>query len=170
MEINTELGFGAVLELSEIRSKSLAVQGALGELGEKACTELGWRYESLVNLGQVQFGLNDTGIYLLNLGYTDADGPYLSRVVFPETDLGDERRKTYRFVYLELDAPKDVEFTVQVNGVEGKKTTPVDGIQTLRIPIEKEVGEVSHSVSVQATGKYKLNKIFIRSVSKALRK
>ncbi len=66
---------------------TIAIQTKVGELGEKATTELSYDFDSMVNCGEFQYGLNENGIYRLNSGSLDDSTVFTSSITFQTSEI-----------------------------------------------------------------------------------
>jgi len=93
---------------------SIAVQTAVGSLTGKAVTELSYSFGTLVNTGRFQYGLNNEGIFLLNIGEQDNDVDYTRSFTLASSDLDAKNLKRFRFLFIGVDT--DDSFTISVMG------------------------------------------------------
>lgn len=152
----------------------IAVQCAIGDVGEKALTELSPSYESLVNTGRFQYGLNETGIYLLNTGNTYANVSFTKSFTFAESDLGVDENKRLRFLYIHLETIADASFTIKTtfDGVDLVTTTKVaafTGLKIIKIPFNSSscIGDYI-TLSIESTSQFRLHKINALIIPRAL--
>lgn len=143
----------------------LAVQCAVGEIGEKAITELSPSYESLINTGDFQYGLNASGIFLLNTGNVYSDIAYSKSFTLPKADLGIDENKRLRFLYVKVETYDDAVFTVKAkpdNGAWTTKTKSLTGAQitTMKIPIGSKscIGDYI-TVNIASTAQFRIHEI-----------
>ncbi len=92
----------------------IAVQTAVGDVGNKATTELSLTFNSLVNTGKFQYGLNENGIFRINTGEQDVGIDYERTFTLSTSDLGQRNIKRFRFIYIGADV--DESFIISVMG------------------------------------------------------
>lgn len=93
---------------------AIAVQGAVGQVGSKATTELSYNFNSMVALpGGFQVGANGNGLFLLNQGELDDGATYERTFTVNTSDYGKQEFKQFRFLYIGFKG--DNPFTVLVN-------------------------------------------------------
>ena len=143
----------------------LAVQCMIGEIGEKALTELSPSYESLINTGSFQYGLNENGIFLLNTGNTYSDVAFSKSFTLPKTDLGIDANKRLRFLYVKVETYDDSVFTVKAKPDNGAWTTETKSIvgaviTTIKIPFGSKscIGDYI-TINIASTAQFRIHKI-----------
>lgn len=143
----------------------LAVQCAIGEIGEKALTELSPSYESLINTGDFQYGLNSSGIFLLNTGNVYSDVAYTKSFTLPKTSLGVDDNKRLRFLYIKVETYDDATFTIKAkpdNGAWTADTLSVVGadIRTLKAIFgSKSCISDYITVNISSTARFRIHQI-----------
>jgi hypothetical protein len=145
---------------------AIAVQGAVGNIGNKATTQLSWfNFNAIGVINGTAIGSSDEGIFLLNIGNLENDAEYTRTITLNTSDLGDQSRKTINFVYLEIDGTVGNEITIQVDYDKGRfvKSNSVTllsgGLQYYRIPLGRRAQGTQITLSLSATGWFRLNKI-----------
>lgn len=144
---------------------SVAVQTAVGAMGEKATTELSFGFDSMIDAGDFQYGLNSSGIYLLNQGNDDDGTAFTSTVTVHTSDYGRKNLKRIRYVYLEVEVYDDTLFEVGVRPNKGSWTTAYvsttgAGLKTLRATMPKDGGKGNyHAVRISSTGQFRLHSL-----------
>lgn len=144
---------------------SIVIQTAVGDIGEKATTELQFEYDSMVNCGQYQYGLNENGIFLLNQGNTDNSAVFESSFTLQTSDFGVKNNKRFRFVYLEVEVYKDSTFTVTVtpnNGTAIYKTVSTfgPGLKTMSFTIQKSGGHGNyHKIKIASNEQFRIHSV-----------
>lgn len=123
----------------------ISVQGAIGETGRKATTELtGFIFNSMAVINGHPFGVNSSGLFWLNHGNTDNGTTITRMVAFPSTDFQVENPKRFRFIDIGFEAVDT--FTIIITAddntsytgtVTPNKTTT--GLQRIRVPISRSV-------------------------------
>ena len=143
----------------------LAVQCAIGEIGEKAITELSPSYESLINTGSFQYGLNSDGIFLLNTGNTYNSVAFTSSFTLATTDIDIDESKRLFFVYLKVEVYDDSTFTIRAKADDGTWVTRTkdvigSGIKMIKVPIGSKscIGDYI-TVNVASTSQFRIHKI-----------
>jgi hypothetical protein len=145
---------------------SIAVQTAVGDIGGKATTELSYSFNSLLNCGEFQYGLNSSGIHLLNQGNLDNTTQFESSVTLQTSDYGRRNFKRFRFIYLEVEVYEKTVFTVSVRPNKGDwidKTVTVKnaGLRLLRFSIKKKGGQGNyHAVKIASKKQFRIHSVF----------
>lgn len=143
----------------------LAVQCAIGEIGEKALTELSPSYESLVNTGNFQYGLNSDGIYLLNIGNTYTAEEFFKSFTLATSDLNIDLDKRLRFIYLKVEVYGNATFIIKAKADGGDWSTvtkPVTGAGIKRIKVvfgsSSCIGDYI-TLNIGSTAQFRIHKI-----------
>lgn len=143
----------------------LAVQCAVGEIGEKALTELSPSYESLINTGSFQYGLNEDGIFLLNTGNTYSEVAFSSSFTLATSDLGIDADKRLRFVYLKVEVYEASTFTIKAKSDGGAWATVTksmvgSGIKMIKAVFGSKscIGEYI-TINIASTSQFRIHKI-----------
>lgn len=125
---------------------AVAVQGAIGEIGEKALTKLtNYGYNSLAMICGFAVGVNANGLYLLNVGETDDGEAFPRTITFASTDFGISNPKHLK--YIEFGIQIESSFTVSVLTADGEwreyeSEPPYEGLTRVRVPIgSKGIGK-----------------------------
>ena len=152
----------------------IAVQCAVGEIGEKALTELSPSYESLINTGKFQYGLNDDGIYLLNTGNVYSNVTFTSSLTLGTTDFGIDTSKRLRFLYLKVEVMTDSTFTIKTKADGGSWETTTENVIGAGIKLIKVIfGHTTClgdyiTINIASTAQFRLHKITGLIIPKAL--
>ncbi len=143
----------------------LAVQCAVGEIGEKALTELSPSYESLINTGNFQYGLNSDGIFLLNTGNTYSGVAFTKSFTLPKTDLEIDVNKRLRFLYIKVETYDDAVFTIKAKPDNGAwvtvtKTLTGADIRLMKIVFGSKscIGDYI-TINIASTAQFRIHKI-----------
>lgn len=152
----------------------IAVQCAVGDIGEKALTELSPSYESLINTGSFQYGLNSDGIYLLNNGNLYASESFTSSFTLATSDLGINASKRLRFIYLKVEVYNATTFTIQAKPDDGTysmvtKTVDGAGIKMIKVTFGSEscIGDYI-TINISSTSQFRIHEITGLVIPRAL--
>ena len=146
----------------------LAVQTAIGGINEKAATVLSQSYNSMISCKGFHYGLNGSGISLLNQGETSTS----SFSVFT-SDFGTTKEKRMKIVYLTIDSAisKAISLTLKYNNNTSHtytKTTGESGVQQMTFVIGKGVKARVARIGVSSPAWFEIHQIeadFTTSVS-----
>lgn len=145
---------------------SILVQTAVGNINGKAVTEASYSFTSMINAGPFQYGLNEDGISMLNVGETFNGVQYERAVTIATTDLGIHNPKHIRHIYLGFEADKAMTLSVQLDNLAIRTFTVLPGkkgLQRIRIPIGKgeELEGLGRYVRVRISSKtrFRLDKV-----------
>jgi len=144
---------------------TIAVQTAVGAIGEKATTELSCAFAGMVNCGAYQYGVNSTGIYRLNSGNLDGTTPLAFSFTLASSDFGKRNYKRPRFVYLEVEIYEDTAFTVSVKPNRGTfidktVTAKGPGVKTIKVPIQREGMQGNfHTIKISGTKQFRVHEV-----------
>lgn len=143
---------------------SIAVQCTIGEIGEKALTELSPSYESLINTGSFQYGLNSDGIFLLNTGNTYSDVAFSSSFTLAKSDLGIDSKKRLRFLYIKVETYDDSVFTVKAKPDNGDWFTVTKTIigavmRVIKVPFGHTCVGDYLTINIASTAQFRIHKI-----------
>lgn len=142
---------------------SIAVQSAVGAIGSKATTELSFAFAGMADCGQFQYGVNSTGIHLLNTGNIDGATAFEKSFTLATSDFGRPNMKRFRWVYVELEVYEDATFTVSVRPNKGAwvtKTVNVvgAGLKKVRFTIPSAGGMGTyHAVKVSSLSQFRIH-------------
>lgn len=141
---------------------TIAIQTAVGPMGQKATTLLSYGLRSMCNMGKFQYGANEDGLFLLNQGEDDAGRQYERSFTLATSDYGVFQPKRFRFVYIGIEA--DTAFIVSVKAddqdwrtyrVVPRKT----GLQRIRVPIGRDGQGRYWTVRISSTGRFRVDHI-----------
>jgi len=141
---------------------SIAAQTAVGDIGSKAVSELSFSFGGMVNCGKFQFGLNETGVFLLNSGDNDNNVPFERSFTLVTSDYGKMNNKRFRYVYLKIEVYENTDITVAVRQDKGSwvqktKTIVGPGLKTVTFAIPRKNGEGNlHSVKVSGSKRFRV--------------
>ena len=144
---------------------TIAVQAAVGPVGGKATTEITPSYAGLVNCGKFQYGVNASGVHLLNTGSTDDGVPIAHSFTLASSDYGDMSFKRIRYLYLEVEVYEETVFTASVKPNKGTfvdktVTVPGPGLKTVSFTIQRSnVQGNFHTIKISATKQFRVHKI-----------
>jgi len=144
---------------------TIAVQTAIGEIGSKATTELSKAYNAMINCGVAQFGLNGSGIFLLNSGNLDGIAPFESSFTLATSDYGIKNNKRFRRIYLEVEVLGDSTFTLTVTPNKGMAITKMvsvigAGLKTISFTIKREGGQGNyHTIKIASYDQFKIHSV-----------
>lgn len=96
-------------------------------------------FNSMCKFGEHYLGATSSGLFRIN-GFTDATAEIPAVIKTGKIDLGTERLKSIRYIYLGLEAAGDLELTLYVDGVEALTRTipqPATGRQMIRVKIPR---------------------------------
>jgi hypothetical protein len=151
---------------------TIAVQGAIGAIGQKATTVLSnYNFGSICSINGLSLGIKkDNGLFLLNSGTTDADDNYLRKVVFATTDLGAHNPKRVRFVYVGIDTSTDFVLSVKFDDQDYRDyTVPIKktGLQRVRVPVGRDGQGRYVTIGISSMHSFRLDSvnlsIYVRS-------
>lgn len=116
----------------------IAVQGAVGSLGEKATTELTYAFNSMATINGVALGASSSGLFKLNSGTQDDGEDFTRSFTLATTDFGIHNPKKVRYLYVGIKT--DNIFTVLTRVDEGDwrlwpTKPPKKGLHGVRVPI-----------------------------------
>jgi len=144
---------------------SIAVQTAVGEIGSKAVSELSYAFGGMVNCGRFQYGVNESGIFLLNSGDTDNDSLFESSFTLATSDYGAANNKRFRYIYLKIEVYGDTDITVSVRPNKGEwlvRSVAVAGagLKTVSFTIPRENGQGNyHTVKIACNKQFRIHGI-----------
>lgn len=146
-------------------SGSIAVQGAIGEVGSKATTLISdFSFNSMAEINGVQLGASADGLFKLNTGADDDGTSFISTFTIATTDFGLHNHKQIRFLYFGVDTDSD--FTVSVKAddkvwrdytAEVSKT----GMQEIRVPVGRDGYGRYWTIKISSTAFFRLDQIDI---------
>lgn len=142
----------------------IAVQCAIGEIGEKALTELSPSYESLINTGSFQYGINSDGIYLLNTGNVYNGSAFTSSFTLGKSDLSIDANKRLRFLYFQVEVYEESIFTIKArfnNGAWKTKTKTISeaSIKIIKVPFGNSCVGDYITINIASTAQFRIHKI-----------
>lgn len=141
----------------------IAVQCAVGGIGEKATTELSTSFVGLVNCGTFQYGVNSSGIYRLNYGNVDGVTEFEKSFTLATSDYGAANKKRFRFVYVEVEIYGDTTFTLSVRPEKGSWITNTvsvvgAGLKKVRFTVQRTGGAGTyHTVKLASTSQFRVH-------------
>ena len=116
---------------------AIAVQGAVGDAGNKATTNLpNFNFNSMVTINGFSFGANDTGLYKLNTGNKDDGMLFTKTFTLATTDFADKLPKHVRYIYVSIYTNNDFEVKFKADSQEEKTLSVAklkDGLQWIRV-------------------------------------
>jgi hypothetical protein len=144
---------------------SIAVQTAIGEIGEKATTDLSFNFKSMIDCGGFQYGLNESGIFLLNSGNNINEQPFLKSITLATSNFGIPNYKWIRYLYLLVEVFGYTTFTASIrpnrgNWVNKVISTEKAGLKTLSFTMQRENGQGNyHNVKISSYQQFKIHEI-----------
>lgn len=144
---------------------TIAVQTAIGDIGEKATTELSYLFDDLINCGKFQYGLNSSGIHLLNTGDTDNGSDFTSSITYQTSDYGVKNNKRFRYVYLQVELFESTTFTISIKPNKGSWITKSvivsgTGLQTISFTIPRLNGLGNyHTVKLESLSQFRIHAV-----------
>lgn len=144
---------------------SVAVQAAVGPIGGKATTELSLSFLGMVNCGAYQYGVNSSGIYLLNTGSTDNAVAITHSFTLASSDFGNSSFKRFRRLYFEVEVQGETVFTISVKPNNGsfvdRTATASPGLKTFSVTIQRANTQGNfHTIKVSAAKQFRVHKIY----------
>lgn len=142
---------------------SIAVQTAVGEVGYKAVTELSFAFAGMVDCGGFQYGVNSSGVHLLNTGETDNLAAFERSFTLATTDLGVPNKKRVRRVYAEVEIFEDCTFTLTDTLDKGTALTKTiaatgTGLKKLHFTLPRD-SAVYHTIKLSSTSRFRVHKL-----------
>lgn len=140
----------------------LVVQGAVGQIGSKATTELSNSFVGLINCGNFQYGLNSSGIYKLNTGNTDNGTVFTNEITLATSDYGSNVKKRIRYLDITIETIENITLLVAVRPDGGdwiEKSVDVvgEGFQTISVSINRNNSQGNlHSIRIRSTKWFRL--------------
>lgn len=137
----------------------IAVQTA----ANNAVTTTSKQFEGITSTCGFQYGLNSSGIYLLNTGEDD-DGQLFERTfTLATTDLGVHGVKTFRYIYVGITT--DNKFTVSLLA-DGKRSPTIrevspqgSGLQIVKIPVGSDAQGRSWALTIKSNYSFHVDSI-----------
>ena len=145
--------------ITQTGDSHMIVQSAIGGIGSKAVSFSTESYNNIISCGGFRYGINSTGIYLLD---QDNTTDYTSTFTLTTSDYGAENEKRFRRMYIEIEAENEIMLVVEVRPDSGawitKNVTVSAGIQKIRFSIQRSGGKGTyHTIRVSSTGQFKIN-------------
>lgn len=115
---------------------TIAVQAAVGSLGSKATTEQSFQFNSMCNLGNIQVGANETGLYLLN--QSDVVQDFESSFTLATTSLNTHNPKSLVKLFIGINTAESFDVHMSYDDSDERtytKEVKKDGLQRLTVPI-----------------------------------
>lgn len=150
---------------------SIAVQCAVGEVGSKATTKLSYGFSSLVNIGRFQYGMDNSGIYLLNSGETDNNVIYSRTFTLATTDLGNKNRKRGRRIYIGVDTNSELIVSIKFDDEEWRNypvTPKKNGLQEINVPVGYNGYGRYMTVKITSNNRFRIDNIDILLIIRSL--
>ena len=141
---------------------SIAIQTAVGKIGEKAVTELTYGFSSLININGFQFGGNESGLFRLNTEETDNGTKYTRSVTFATIDFGISNPKHGRFIDIGFEATATLVLFVKIDNQAWRNytVTPLKtGLQRIRIPIGRNGQGRYFTFKLSSNSRFRLDQI-----------
>jgi len=144
---------------------SIAVQTTVGEIGRKALTELSFAFAGMVNCGTFQYGMNSSGIFLLNYGSTNNGSALSHSFTLATSDYGSKNKKRIRKMYMKVDVYADTNFTVEVKPEDGawiSKTVSVvgAGLKKINFTIQREnMSGTYHTIRISSASLFRIHSL-----------
>lgn len=134
----------------------IAVQGAVGDIGGKATTDISGVFNSLINVNGYQFGGTGTGLYRLNAVEKTATFRLAA------SDYGIKNFKRFRYVYIGLECSGEVSITLTADKQRTAVYTKLvekAGLHTIRIPIGHSLTGRFWDIEFSSSSSFRVNSI-----------
>jgi len=143
---------------------SIAVQGAVGERGSKATTELSSGYNSLAVINGIPIGANSSGLFKLNSGSQDDTTDFTRTFTLATTDFGLSNPKKFRALYLGIKT--SARFTVSIKADEQDwrhypARPPKAGLQRTKVPLGSYSQGRYWTVKISSTSDFTIDSVEI---------
>jgi len=142
---------------------ALAVQAAVGGIGEKATTILdNYQFNSLIEINGVSLGANSEGLYVLNSGDKDDSIGFTSTVRFAATDFGIHNFKRIRFLYIGVDTSNPFKVKISVDNQEPEIYSIKNqrsGLQRVHVPINRSLRGRYWTVEIISSNWFRIDDI-----------
>ncbi len=142
---------------------ALAVQAALGNVGEKPVTFLtDYDFNSICSINNQPIAVNSSGIYRLNKGSEDVEQNFVSSFTLATSDFGIQNIKRIRFIYLGLITSSDLDVYIQNERSEPVQYTVKhlrDGFQRIRFPVSRNEQSRYFTIQIKSSGWFTINNI-----------
>lgn len=147
---------------------AIAVQGAVGEIGEKAVTKLtNYNFNSMVLIGGRAIAANALGLHILNVGDRDGDEAFTRTVTFASTDFGISNPKHLRAIEFGMfteDVFRVFVLTKSGEWREYESPEPQEGQTRIMVPIGSSVEGRYWTVRIESDSFFRLDNVKVRMI------
>jgi len=140
----------------------IAIQTAVGEIGSKATTELAWKYDDMVSVGNLQYGANEDGIYQMNATEQDDGSDFIRTLTFATTDFDSKNPKRMRSLYFGIETDDDITVSVKTDDQSWRDYTlehEKNGIQRVAVDIGMDGQGRYWTVKLSSTTPFRIDNI-----------